>query len=767
MSKLKLKKKEQFKQYLISNGSNVSDTGRLSECPVCNSQNTAQIYDGGIIHCFKDTCKIQENGGNLDLEEYVYLFGSDYDKKLIDINEIKVKFEKEIHVDVNLNHDIFTEAIEYFHNELLENNKAYNHLIKRGRTKESISHFKVGYIDNWDKLSNRLSKKYSIDQLEDCGLFQFDDDGNAKVKLNWWGYSYPIYHKGKIRTIKSKKDGSGMYIGKRYTGSDYQMFFNLEALKNMEVFLVEGEDDAMKLWELGKKNVMAILGQLSKRQIKYLKEQRNEKIYNLVFDNDEAGEKYTESFIKEFKRVNKHQVYTIPYKGKDPDVGTDFDWDGITSEIVQSEMKKLDDEQKDEQANNEFDKLDEKYIKLLVSGKIRIIMKNSLFNNWMDVSNFKLFEPSENWIIDRWLNKTKCYIDTCVDFEHPGISTTSLNLFRGFTKEALNNETDIKLIYHHIKNVLCSGDEVAYKYLMDWIAHMLQKPYEMVGTAPVFIGDQGCGKGVIIESLLGDITGRNHFMTTGHADNYTNQFNSMMEGKLLVNIDEASFSGNHNETGVLKKYIANPSILITRKGLEGYTVDNRARLIFSSNHDQPVKVEKSNRRYFILDTSNDWVYTAKKHKPEEIKKYFNLIVDLINNGGSEQFLYDMMNRDIKEFNRFHPPTTKKEMELKAEAIEGVEEWFYGCLYDRISQTFKNDIDFKATGKVSSSTLYDLYKSYNPSDRYINTTKFGRELSNLIGFKSKTISISGNKVRGWLLGPTLIDSLKKKYKEYNI
>lgn len=772
------KKKEQFTQYLKECGYSVNDSGRISECPICSGKDTAQIYEGGLIHCFRESCVID---GKMDINSFRKIFNNK-DTKPMDIKNFKAKSEEAIVVDIDKNELIFNDAIEFFHSELIINDDALQALINRGRTKESIDHFKVGYLQNFHKLFKTLSHKYGEDTVVNSGLFKINDDGKSVLRLNWDGYCYPIYHKGKLRNIKSKKGKDSMYIAKKYTGEDYQIFFNSDALKEDEIYLVEGENDAMRLWELGKKNVVAILGQLSNNQIKYLKEIRKGKAYSILFDNDDTGDKYTTKLINSFKGINKHTINIISYDGKDPDIGTDFDWDGKLSSSIKEEILKSFNAGKEEDEQKLYDILDSKYIKLLVSGKVRILMKDSLFRNWMDIQNFKSFESTPYKILDRWLKNVKCYIDTCVDFENPSVSNVKLNLFTGFKVEPKETGIDIRHIYYHISSVLCSNDKVAYKYLLDWIAHMLQRPYETVGTSPVFIGEQGGGKSIIIEHLLGHIIGHDYFIATGHAADYTSQFNSMLEGKLLVNIDEASFGGNHSEAGVLKRVIGNDTIRITRKGLEGYSVANRIRMMFSSNHDQPVKIEKSNRRYFVLETSDTWVNTAKKKTPSMIKKYFTMLIDVLNSGGREQFYHEMLQRDISEFNRFSAPQTLKEKELKAEALNGVEEWFYSCIFDKTSHSFKSDIGFIQTSKIHSSTMLDLYKKYNPTDRYINQTKFSMTIAKLIGVKAsnKTITYTtinggrkqnlssndGRKLKGWSIDDKTLKELEKKFKEFD-
>ena len=359
LESIDLKKREQFKSYLESNG--VDFMGyRLKICPVCGGNNCAEIYPGGKIHCFKPDCKINFHG-TLDIDEYIAGFGDDFDIEAQDLHQIKVKMEKEIVVDKKLNHDIYSKAIDFFHDELMEGGREYKELISRGRTDESLKHFKVGVIKNSDKLYNRLKNNYTDDQLEDCGLYKYSNDGTPRIFAGWNSYCFPVYWKGKLRDIKIKsvdKDGKkfGGYIGNRFSGYDFPRFLNSEALSKGGVVIVEGENDCMRLWEMGKKNTVAVLGGVSDKQLNHLKNIRDEKFYSLCFDNDIHGELYTDKFIDEFKKVKKHSVNIVTYDGDDPDVGSNFDFEGLTSEAIQSELKKAHDEKIKDEYKEDLDK---------------------------------------------------------------------------------------------------------------------------------------------------------------------------------------------------------------------------------------------------------------------------------------------------------------------------------------------------------------------------------------------------------------------------
>lgn len=60
----------------------------------------------------------------------------------------------------------------------------------------------------------------------------------------------------------------------------------------------------------------------------------------------------------------------------------------------------------------------------------------------------------------------------------------------------------IQPLLDHIKGSLCAGEEEDYAVFMGWIAHVAKYPNKKIGWMPIFIGDQGTGKGIILGNLL-------------------------------------------------------------------------------------------------------------------------------------------------------------------------------------------------------------------------------------------------------------------------
>ena len=57
------------------------------------------------------------------------------------------------------------------------------------------------------------------------------------------------------------------------------------------------------------------------------------------------------------------------------------------------------------------------------------------------------------------------------------------------------------LLKDHIKNIICSGNAEAYEYLLNWMAHLYQRPWEKPGVAVVVWGKKRTGKGTVADAI--------------------------------------------------------------------------------------------------------------------------------------------------------------------------------------------------------------------------------------------------------------------------
>ena len=200
-------------------------------------------------------------------------------------------------------------------------------------------------------------------------------------------------------------------------------------------------------------------------------------------------------------------------------------------------------------------------------------------------------------------------------------NSNTLNLFTGFVADKLTNcqIADITPIKNHI-TLLCEDNPEYAEYVINFLAHIVQRPAELTRTALVFKGAQGAGKGLFFSWFANRILGAQYYYSTADPDNII-KYNDHLNGKLLINLDEARAADTYAGSSHFKNKITEPRITLTNKYIKPFEVENYGRYIFFSNQDNPVKVEDTDRRYVIFKTSEKY---AKLTPGDPIKvDYFN------------------------------------------------------------------------------------------------------------------------------------------------
>lgn len=161
--------------------------------------------------------------------------------------------------------------------------------LKRGYTKETLKHFKVGMT--------------SDDEI----VIPYYRNFNKPTELV--GYQKRVYNPDR-RVLNSKSFDKKNYL------------YNLDLSKDY-VILAEGQSDVWRLYQHGY-NACALMGSdISSQQISQLS--KFKKVY-LALDNDLAGRKGTEICYSLLR--NSSDIYLIPYSTKDPgECSSKEEWD--------------------------------------------------------------------------------------------------------------------------------------------------------------------------------------------------------------------------------------------------------------------------------------------------------------------------------------------------------------------------------------------------------------------------------------------------------
>ena len=231
---------------------------------------------------------------------------------------------------------IYSQYVEFYHNELLKNNSyanARDYLKNRSLGKGEVKKFKIGYIEKNPNFFDQLKNEFSEQTLLDSGLFYFDEKKKIYVERFRGRLIFPI------NNISSQPIALGGriiekldYLAK-YINSPETFFFkkgsnlyNLDLARKLSnkvdhIYLVEGYMDVVGLSKNGVENVVANLGtSLTDRQILTLNQFFDDII--ICFDGDESGYKAAvraaENSIKELKPEKQISFLFLPDK-EDPD----------------------------------------------------------------------------------------------------------------------------------------------------------------------------------------------------------------------------------------------------------------------------------------------------------------------------------------------------------------------------------------------------------------------------------------------------------------
>ena len=150
-------------------------------------------------------------------------------------------------------------------------------------------------------------------------------------------------------------------------------------------------------------------------------------------------------------------------------------------------------------------------------------------------------------------------------------------------------------------NIICSGNEEHFDYLIKREATILQKRIRTEVALGLRTKEEGCGKG-FYEKTMGRLLGT-HAMQLSNPKHIIGKFNPHLETLLRLTADEALFVGNPEHRNALFGLITEPTLTIEPKGCGVYTAASYLNLSITSNSDHFIPVSDTARRFFIPTVS--------------------------------------------------------------------------------------------------------------------------------------------------------------------
>lgn len=137
-----------------------------------------------------------------------------------------------------------------------------------------------------------------------------------------------------------------------------------------------------------------------------------------------------------------------------------------------------------------------------------------------------------------------------------------------------------------------------YNFLRWFIADMIQKPGRKPGVIPISHGSEGCGK-TIAADLVATLVGMCRTLSC-QLKNLTGDFNSLLDGKVFVILDELSKGNSAQKAAVFKGLVTSKKIVINGKNMPEFEVESVHRFWGTTND---LEVVESDRRPVYMTAS--------------------------------------------------------------------------------------------------------------------------------------------------------------------
>ena len=400
------------------------------------------------------------------------------------------------------------------------------------------------------------------------------------------------------------------------------------------------------------------------------------------------------------------------------------------------------------------------YIKLIKNGDFVVMSRKHLFDAYehLKCKTIKLNKKTNDYevlkapFIELWAKDEYIKQFENVDLYPPPLKCPDnvYNLWTGFEMEKIENYTEkpdeLQFILNHIK-ILCNHEESVYDYFIKWIGQMIQYP-AVKTTCPIFISEEGAGKGRFLELLTRMMGKSKVFETTRPSEHVWGKFNPAMNKSFFISLNELGKQQIIGYEDHLKSIITDESMIINDKGQKAYKIKSFHRLCGFTNNSEPIPLPKDTRRFFVCRSSDEKIGDVE---------YFDKLSKMLEDDDVIKTCFEYFKNitDLNNFRCLKLPQTEYAKELMEMKIDPVELWFKYYI-----STKYNENEYT----IKQYELFDIFKIYllKNMPNYVNSynpVSFGIRLNRL--------KIDGIEKKKRNFGNIISLNIDKIYKHYNI
>jgi len=171
----------------------------------------------------------------------------------------------------------------------------------------------------------------------------------------------------------------------------------------------------------------------------------------------------------------------------------------------------------------------------------------------------------------------------------------------------------------YVLNTMCAYDEAVIEHFLNWLACLFQTRRRL-GTAWVFHGTTGTGKGTMLGQIIRPLIGELHVQQID-GEHFDDRFNADLMATSLLWLDELQVSSLSNPDSIMQRldtYITEDKFTLRAMHRNRVQTDNYMNLVVTSNYPDPVILKSDQRRFNIAPASMYKCQIGEKQIYEDI-----------------------------------------------------------------------------------------------------------------------------------------------------
>jgi hypothetical protein len=349
----------------------------------------------------------------------------------------------------------------------------------------------------------------------------------------------------------------------------------------------------------------------------------------------------------------------------------------------------------------------------------------------------------------------KEYLEIVFNCDIKKVKPTQYNLFENFTHLddiKIENEAKINLkpMFEHIRSMV-NYNKSHFKYVISWLAQIVQQPHILPHTCIIFISEEGIGKDFFCR-FISDVLNDNYCFNTDKLESICGKFNSILGGKLLITINETNPIESRDRIDNIKYLITANKIIIEGKHKDPIKSENFSRFMFFSNRLFAFPIEEGSRRPVLIKSSSK--YLPKNYGVDKANEHFTDLDNFIQDKRNQKAFLDYLKKyDITKFNPRDFEKSELHKELEDASISQLA-WFLKTIANTNIEELRYTV----------SEAYNKYKKYLDKEGYkyeITSKAFRIELTQ--NYKGITYKKKADNNYFYFNTNEIREYLKAKYK----